>query len=958
MYKTRYWLPLLALWIGFCILFFVSIHEAAKKRTIDGVNARQRVHAEQAARGIEDFFRHWIAHLSFLAEKEEVRDFVIRSQKIMEMVYDCHGNEIKGLTRVDAKGTILYTFPEVSGVIGRNISGQKHFRQIMATHKPVVSDVFQTVQGYEAIVLHMPIFTEGHFNGSVAALFDFKTISKRYLENIRIGPSGHAWMLNAVGTVLFCNKPDHVGRNVSELPEVRMVKEMLEGKAGSATYRSNQVVDDQVETATKYAVYMPVRILDSFWSIVVASPEDEVLAGLESLKGKLSVIIGLILFGTVVFTSLSLKASHFLLEDERRSLAEKSLRKNEALLRGIFQAAPVGLGISKNRVFEVGNDELRAITGYSEDELRGLDSRKLYFNEEDYLAVGKNHYGQLHDQGVASSEVRWRRKDGSAIDILMNAVPVSSGAAPPEIVFAVLDITERKKAEKALVESERKFRLSFDASPDSITIQSLDSGLYVDINEGFSRMMGFSREEAIGKTPIEMGLWYDLKDREKLRQGILQYGYFQNFETRTRCKDGKVITILMSTRVIPWENEPHTITVARDITDRIEAEQELRRSREYLSSVIRTMPTGLAILKSRVFTMVNERICEITGYSREELLGSSTRMLFLTDEDFMNAGEEIYGHIHSRDFVSTEHRFRHKNGSKIQVLINSVALRHSKGSADTIHILLDITKRKKTERKLELYRGHLEVLVEARTQDLKLANDALQQEIAERKRIEAELLDAAGTQSVLMREVNHRVKNNLSAIIGMLHMEQDRFRREGHASHLPVMEELICRIEGLSTVHSLLTASGWRPLNVHELCRQVIEAALKGIPIGKEVDVKVGTSSIKIGSSQAHHLTLVINELATNSMKYAFGGRDRVMIQVDIEQMNGSIRIEFRDDGPGYPKAIFLDDPTPTRIGFGLIKGITRHSLGGTVDFANNGGACATILFQNELNRHTEGGQS
>jgi two-component sensor histidine kinase len=172
-----------------------------------------------------------------------------------------------------------------------------------------------------------------------------------------------------------------------------------------------------------------------------------------------------------------------------------------------------------------------------------------------------------------------------------------------------------------------------------------------------------------------------------------------------------------------------------------------------------------------------------------------------------------------------------------------------------------------------------------------------------------------------------------------------------------MLEDLTCRIEGLSTVHSLLSASGWRPLDVHELCRQVIDAALKGIPIGKEVDVKVGTSRVKIGSSQAHHLTLVINELATNSMKYAFDGRDRMVIQVAIEKMDGKVRIEFRDDGPGYPEKILSGDPTPTRIGFDLIKGITQHSLDGTVDFTNDNGACAMIVFKNELNSHSGGEQ-
>lgn len=265
-------------------------------------------------------------------------------------------------------------------------------------------------------------------------------------------------------------------------------------------------------------------------------------------------------------------------------------------------------------------------------------------------------------------------------------------------------------------------------------------------------------------------------------------------------------------------------------------------------------------------------------------------------------------------------------------------------------IAWEMTERKQAAEQLENYRDYLEELVEERTGELTMANDRLQQEILERKKVEQKLRDNAETLRVLVREVNHRVKNNLSAIIGMLHMEEDRVKAGEAVQYLPSLQDLICRIDGLATVHSLLSASGWRPLEVDELCRQVVDAALKGVPIGRRMRVKVMSSKIQINSNQAHHLTLIINELATNSMKYGFGIRDEATINIAFHQDKRSLMIVFRDDGPGYPEEILRDNCKLSSIGFELIRGIAFRSLNGTVEFTNDNGALSRIVFNNELN--------
>ena len=155
-------------------------------------------------------------------------------------------------------------------------------------------------------------------------------------------------------------------------------------------------------------------------------------------------------------------------------------------------------------------------------------------------------------------------------------------------------------------------------------------------------------------------------------------------------------------------------------------------------------------------------------------------------------------------------------------------------------------------------------------------------DITERHQADQELRRSAETQKVLLREVNHRVKNNLSAIIGMLQMEEDRAERSGIAAYLPVLRDLVGRVQGLATVHHLLSAAGWRPLQLDALCREVIHASLQSSVHGAPPAVFVMESPITVNSRQAHHLTLVINELATNAAKHAIGARPDGEVRVLI----------------------------------------------------------------------------
>jgi len=216
---------------------------------------------------------------------------------------------------------------------------------------------------------------------------------------------------------------------------------------------------------------------------------------------------------------------------------------------------------------------------------------------------------------------------------------------------------------------------------------------------------------------------------------------------------------------------------------------------------------------------------------------------------------------------------------------------------------------------------------------------------SEQKQHERQLQQFADTQAVLLREINHRVKNNLTAIISMIHKEKDRACKGKRSQVEVALSEVESRIEGLLTVHSLLSASQWQPLALTDLCREVAQRAAACAAKSQQVVFDILPSEALVTSDQAHHMALVINELTTNTIKYAIGERGCCRITITISRGEGAIAVIYRDDGPGFPQEVLQGLTLSAGIGFELIGGIVRKSLRGTLSLANDGGGVVTIRF-------------
>ncbi|RPH50485.1 MAG: PAS domain-containing sensor histidine kinase [Desulfobacteraceae bacterium] len=299
--------------------------------------------------------------------------------------------------------------------------------------------------------------------------------------------------------------------------------------------------------------------------------------------------------------------------------ARDALKKSEALYHDMVETSqdPVWQCDAEGRYTYL-NPAWESVLGYTVEEMIG---RKFSdFQSPETASRDLEEFVRLMQGGsVKNYETIHIGKSGNEINLIFNAkFLISETGRIIGTSGTAHDITGLKKADSALRDSEEKYRLTFDTSPDAINISRLEDGLYVDINRGFTQLAGFSREEVIGKTSLEINLWHDPADRQKLVQGLREKGFYENLEARLRRKDGSVGTGLISARIVSLKGVPHIISVTRDITEIKKAEAEKAALEEQYKQSQKLEAIGQ--LAGGVAHDFNNMLNIILGYSQLALL--------------------------------------------------------------------------------------------------------------------------------------------------------------------------------------------------------------------------------------------------------------------------------------------------------------------------------------------------
>ena len=309
-----------------------------------------------------------------------------------------------------------------------------------------------------------------------------------------------------------------------------------------------------------------------------------------------------------------------------RKKAEDILKESEEHSRLILATTLDGVWINdlSGRLLYV-NDAYCHMIGYSREELLKMYIHDIEAKENQEETIA--HINKIIRRGGDIFETRHKHKDGRIIDIEISAKYTSYGNG--QLIVFARDITERKKSEEALKESEERFSKAFHDSPVALSISRISDGIFIDVNEAFIHLFGYDREELIGQKAIELNIYTNPVDRQEIVRLLQQQKKVVNYKVIARTKNGSEIKILTSAEKIEINGQANIIWTSLDITEREQAEDLLRETSNYLNNLLDYANAPIIVWDTHFrISRFNPAFERLTGYKSQEVIGLDLDILF------------------------------------------------------------------------------------------------------------------------------------------------------------------------------------------------------------------------------------------------------------------------------------------------------------------------------------------
>jgi PAS domain S-box-containing protein len=609
-------------------------------------------------------------------------------------------------------------------------------------------------------------------------------------------------------------------------------------------------------------------------------------------------------------------------------------KQAEELFRTLANSSPVGIYIVQGGRFQFVNPQFQKYVGYSEDELLGMDSLSLIASQ-DRNRVRRNAVKMLKGERSSPYEYRFVNRDGET-RWAMETVASIQYRGRRAALGNFMDITERKQAEEALWESERRYRLLAENVTD--VIWTTDMNLRPTyLSPSITRLLGYSLEEAMShsmeesltpasleiaaKAFVEALTVKGMEEKEQLR--------LQPLEVELYRKDGSTVWAEVTISSLRDKDGQRIgfLGVDRDITERKQAEEALRESEEKFRHLAEEISDGIAVILGGKIYWVNQAFCDTFGYTREELLGKGVDYLTVPEE-LPSLTKLTKARRTRRNFPSRYETIgKCKDGRTISVEVSAKQITFEGKQAIQI-ATRDITERKQAE--------------------------AERREMEQKAQIQSRLASVGEMASGIAHEVN----NPLASVVGFSELLMDRDLPKDIREDIKTIHQGAQRVA--SIVKRLLTfARQQKPerdyININDIITTTLnlrayEMETSNIKVITQLDPDLPRTIADGGQLQQVFLNIILN--AETEMKSAHGKGN---LFIKTETIDNTLRISFKDDGPGIVKENLerIFDPffttrevgKGTGLGLSICHGIvTEH--GGRIYAQSKPGKGATFIVE------------
>lgn len=570
--------------------------------------------------------------------------------------------------------------------------------------------------------------------------------------------------------------------------------------------------------------------------------------------------------------------------------------KQDKIFREIFTNSQAGIftfDLETEKIKEM-NTKAAHMLGYEPDELQNTPISTIWSED-----IERNGFiSRLRaERQISDIEVAFSQKNQKILWSLFTA----SVGTDSLVICSALDITERKRMKDVIDESELRYRTLFDSASDAIFIHDVDGRIF-EANQIACDRLGYTHEEIVSLT---------LKDLDDPAYSRLQANFIKNihepvttiFETVHRSKDGRLIPIEVSSRPIQYRGGSAIMSMVRDITERKEAEVAIRESEKRYRMVGELIPYGVWMTDSSgSFTFLSDSFLDLLGLALPEC-GSFGWVQRLPPADQERTVSDWKQCVQTGCIWDYEYRIIDRAGKEHFILSRGSPLYDERGEIISwVGIHLEITERRRYE-----------------------------------NRLEASLRE----KEVIIKEVHHRVKNNMQVISGFLQLQSNYI---SDPVAIEKLNESQRRVKTMSLVHEKLYQSkSLEFINTADYIKSLVSDLMDSYSINASVDVNVNVDNVSVNLDMAIPCGLIINELMTNSLKYAFRDRPAGKISLDLHLgADHKFTLIIADDGAGLPSD--YDARSTATLGMQLVNVLVRQ-IGGEMKVTSGNGARFEIVF-------------